>query len=437
MKTILRELIIEFHKDTLPDLMQRAIEIPLLPLTVRKAIVFIGMRRVGKTYLLYQHMKHLLAQGLEKYKLFYINFEDDRLDGFTSKDFQTLLNVYFELYPQAIFAKDLYFYFDEIQNIDGWEKFIRRLIDKEKMKIFITGSSAKLLSKEIATHLRGRCLVQEVFPLSFREYLDYHNTIPLNKLGSLTQKDSAVIKNYSQSYLARGGFPETLDLSDSLAQQIIQSYVNATVFRDVIERYQLTNPHIVKLFLMHCLQHIAAPLSVTKVFNTLKSRGESLGRASLYTYLNYFEDAYLLFNVPIFELSARKRQVNPSKIYCVDQSIILAYSMKPQMEHAAQLENAVYMHLRRQQYDAIYFYKTTTGKEVDFIAQHINGKLELYQVCYDLNDNKTLNREISALIEAAETLQLNEAWIITLDKTETIANNDCTIHIVPYWQWVL
>ena len=319
MKEVIQEMIREFHKDKLPKLFLRLLEIPELPKDIRKAQIFIGMRRVGKTYLMFQHMEQALAQGLAKEKMVYLNFEDDRLATFEANDFQTILNVYFEMYPYLMPADDLIFYFDEIQNIDGWEKFIRRHLDKEKMSIFITGSSAKSLSKDLATSLRGRNLETEVFPLGFNEYLHH---LGINDFKNPIAKEKAVILHHSKVYLRRGGFPETLSLSDTLHHRLIQSYVNAAVFRDVIDRHKLNNPHIVKLFLLHCLQAIAAPLSITKVFNDFKSRGESLTRARLYEYLSYFEDAYLIYNVPLYDLSFRKRQVNPSKIYCVDPGVV-------------------------------------------------------------------------------------------------------------------
>lgn len=434
MKEILKVIITEFHKDGLPNLFRRELNVPKLPENVRKAIVFIGMRRVGKTYLMYQHMKDLLSHGLEKEKILYINFEDDRLNTFSSKDFQTILDVYFEMYPNFTRATDLVFYFDEVQNIPGWEKFIRRLLDKEKMILFLTGSSAKSLSKEIATSLRGRCLKKEVLPLSFSEYLNYHG---IEEFHNISKKDEAIIKHYSQRYLIQGGFPEILSLTENLQSQVIQSYVNAAVFRDVIDRYQLNNPHIVKLFLLQCLQNIAGPLSVTKVHKTLKSRGETLSRNSLYDYLEYFEDAFLIFTVPIFELSSRKRQVNPSKIYCIDSGVIYSYSIKPQMELGIALENAVFIHLRRLDFENIFYYKTASGKELDFVAQNKNGSVQLYQVCLSLKDEKTKLREISALEEASKELDLTEGFIITQDEDEVIHLKNLTINIISYWKWSL
>ena len=434
MKEIIKEILIEFYRSPLPTVIRREVNIDTLPREVRKAFVFIGMRRVGKTFLMYQDMHQKIAHGLEKEKVLYLNFEDDRLSGFKVKDFQTILDVYYELYPHLIDGEDLCFYFDEIQNIVGWEKFIRRLLDKEKMSIFITGSSATLLSKEIATSLRGRCLESEVFPLSLSEILVYQKIDPSRLI---TSKDKAIIRHHAQNYLRRGGFPETLNLADHLHHQTIQSYINSAVFRDVIDRHKLKKPHMVKLFLMHCLQNIASPLSVTKVYNTFKSRGEELSRSTLYEYLHYFEDAYLICTVPIFEFSTRMRQVNPSKIYCMDSGIILGYSIKPETEHSACLENAVYIQLRRLHIENIFYYKTKGGKEIDFIAQHPNGTIDLYQVSVTLSDEKTRQREIAALIEAAAELGVKMAYIITSDTDETIEVDGVTVSIVPYWRWVL
>jgi uncharacterized protein len=434
MKEMIREILLEFNRSELTPYIHREVDIPKLPPSIRKALVFIGMRRVGKTYLMYQDMVGKLENGLVKSKLLYINFEDDRLAGFKAEDFQTVLDVYFELYPDFAQADDLNFYFDEIQNISGWEKFIRRLIDKEKMSLFITGSSAKLLSREIATSLRGRCLDTEVFPLSFKEYLKYKGVTDTQLL---TSKDKSVIKHHCQTYLQRGGFPETLDMPDNLHHQTIQTYVNSAVFRDVIDRHQLKKPHLVKLFLINCLQNISSLLSVTKIYNSFKSKGEELSRGSLYEYLQYFEDAYLICTVPIFNLSTRTRQVNPSKIYCVDSGIIAGYSIKLGMEFASSLENAVYIQLRKMHFENIFYYKTNSGKEVDFAAQHANGAVELFQVTVDLNDEKTKEREISALLHAAKELGIKEAKIITFDTSEILEIDSITLHILPYWQWVL
>lgn len=433
MKEILKQLILDFHAQTIPVGIDRRVNIAALPSPVRKAQVFIGMRRVGKTWLLYQYMKNLLALPLVKEKILYINFEDDRLSAFKVENFQQVLEAYFDLYPQYADASDLHFCFDEIQTISGWEKFIRRLLDKEKMHIFITGSSAKMLSKELATSLRGRCLTTEVFPLNFREYVSYHlKTVPKHA----TTKDQSQLRFLSRQYLKSGGFPETIFLDENLHRETIQDYVNTAIFRDVIERYQIKAVPVVKRFLSYCLQNVAAPLSISKVYQVFKSQGEIVGKNSLYEYVHYFEDAYLLFTVPLYDFSVRKRQVNPTKIYVADPGIIHAYSIKPLFELSSCLENAVFNVLRYQQ-DSIFYYKTKTGKEIDFVYAKKNGERILFQVALNLKEQSTREREISALIEASDELEISSLHLITLEEEENIEKSGKTIQVMPYWKWAL
>lgn len=427
---MLKQLIIDFHGDDLPQLISRQIDIPSVPKAIRKAFVFAGIRRSGKTYLAYQHMSELLASGLDKTKLCYINFEDDRLSAFAAENFQEVLDAYFELYPEHATAKDVYFYFDEIQNIEYWEKFIRRLLDKESMQIFITGSSAKALSKEISTNLRGRHMTTEVFPLSFQEYLSYHG---VKNLSRLTTKQRALVMHLQTQYLQQGGFPETLFIPSEQHRLLLQSYVNTVIYRDVVERYDVSNAHMVKQFLLHCLQNMSAPLSINKVYQAFKSMGEVLGKNSLYEYLGYFEDAYLLFAVPIFQLSLRKRQVNPKKLYCVDPGIISAYAMSADMVEGALFENAVFNALRRRSED-IYYYKTPSGREVDFVVQDNNGRVSLYQACINMKDSETREREVQALLEASQTLAAERCSILTIDHEETIKIGKVVVHVIPFWK---
>lgn len=361
----------------------------------------------------------------------YINFEDDRLIQFTVTDFQTILDAYFELYPNYSNDKSLHFFFDEIQNIVGWEKFIRRLLDKEQMKIYITGSSAKMLSKEIATGLHGRSITTEVFPMSFSEFLFYHKIQELNHLSS---KQLSFVRRLSYDYLQYGGFPETLFIEREAHRSLMQEYVNTVVYRDVIERHAISNAHVVKLFLMHCLQNISSSLSITKIYQSLKSMRENIGKNSLYEYLDYFEDAFLLFSVPIYDLSLRKRQVNPKKIYCADPGLIYAYSIKPERSQSASLENAVF-NVLRQKNNNIYYYKTRSTKEIDFLLQSDNNEIHLYQVCLEISSESTRNREINALVEATTELNAKFATIITLDQEDQINVKGVTISLLPFWKF--
>lgn len=431
MKQIIQGLIREFYDWEIPRPVSRAVSFPVLPSSVRKVHVLMGMRRSGKTWILYQKMHELLDAGLDRRKILYLNFENDRLEGFTSKDFQLILDAYFDSNPDLIKNDDLAFFFDEIHLIPGWEKFLRRLIDQEKMQLYVTGSSATMLSSEIATTLRGRGWAQEVFPCSFREYALFKKW-DIDR--TLTTKRASEQRRLAKEYLFWGGFPESVFLSNELHSMLLQDYMNTVVFRDVVERHSLDQVHQVRLFFMHVLRQLAAPLSVNKLFNKIKSLGHSIGKNSLYEYLSYFEEAYALFCVPIYDFSEQVRQVNPKKVYAVDPGIITAYSVKPEFEYAARLENAVFCALRRS-CKQIFYYRTKKHHEVDFVTLSERGEMQLYQVCHDMSHPDTRERETQALQLAMKELGLLQSFLITDDYEETLEVDSHHIHCIPFWKW--
>lgn len=432
MREVFEQLILDFHNSKLPVPSKR--EINILPLSgnVRKAYIFIGMRRSGKTWAMYQRMNELLSQGLDKSKIVYINFEDDRLISMQTKDFQSILDAYFGLYPQYLERQDLHFFFDEIHEIKGWEQFTRRLLDQEKMHIYISGSSAKLLGKEIASALRGRTLVTEVFPFSFREYLNFKG-LPLSK--KLSTKEKAMISHYMKDFLQYGGFPEAVSLDRRFFNDLLQGYIDSVIYRDIVERYNISNVHAIRELITFCLQNLSSLISINKIYNTFKSQGESIGKNSLYEFMGYLEDAYCIFSVPIFSHSRRKQVVNPKKIYGVDQGFITAYTVKPQFEESSRLENAVFCRLR-QRIENVFYYKTKNGEEVDFLTVMPNGKTALYQASVSIADKKAYDREVSTLTQAMEELSAKEGIIITLNDKKTIPLKKGTIHCIPAWQWL-
>lgn len=431
MKQVIQTLIKEFQDWEIPTPFVREIHFETFPINIRKVQVLMGVRRGGKTWIFYQKMHELIKNGLEKRKILYLNFEDDRLEGFSSQDFQEILDAYFDLNPDLIKSNDLAFFFDEIHLVEGWEKFLRRLLDQEKMQLYVTGSSANMLSSEIATTLRGRGWSQEVFPCNLSEYADFKGW---DKRLPLTPKRASELRKIAKDYLFWGGFPESLFLSKDLHSALLQDYMNTVVFRDVVERHKITNAHQVKLFFMHVLRQLAAPLSVNKLFNRIKSLGHTVGKNSLYEYLAYFEEAYALFCVPIYNFSQAVQQVNPKKVYAVDPGIITAYSIKPDFENAARLENAVFCALRRG-CKQIFYYHTQTKQEVDFLTLSETGNLALYQVCHDISHPDTRQREVHALFTAMQELELKTAFLITDDHEEMITLDGLTIECIPFWKW--
>jgi len=433
MKQVFKQIIIDFQETPLPQARGREFQLPGLPAGVRKAFVLIGMRRSGKTWSLYQHMQHLLQNGVQRDQILYINFEDDRLVNLTVKDLQSILDAYYELFPQYIDNKNLHFFFDEIHEILGWEKFIRRLLDAELMTIYISGSSAKLLSKEIATTLRGRAITREIFPFDFKEYLHFKNIVIPEKISS---KQKALFSHHVKDFLRWGGFPETIHAAPALHREILQDYIEIVVYRDIVQRHKISNAMAVKRLLIYCLQNSAALFSVNKLYNSFKSMGIAISKNSLYEFMEFFADAYCIFNVPLYHFSSKKTILASKKIYPVDQGMITAYTIKQNHEEAARLETAVFAHLRHHQPD-IYYYHTESNQQIDFLTVNSAGEIALYQSSLTLADPETKTREVNALRQAMSELNVNYAVIITLDEEEQITVDEGVIDCIPAWRFLL
>lgn len=432
MKEVIKQIIAEFHQEPIPVPAHRFVEMPQLPENVRKAVVYIGMRRSGKTWALYQQMHALMAQGIQKHQLLYINFEDDRLNGMKVHDLQFIVEAYWELYPDQMESYSLHFFLDEIAEIEGWESFIRRLLDKEKMQLYLSGSSAKMLSKEIATNLRGRTITREIFPLSFQEYAQYKK-FDIKKI--ITTKQRSQCYYLINQYLTWGGFPEVLEANVMLHRELLQSYMDSVIYRDIVERHDVKNHVVLRQLLLFCLQNPATLLSVNKLFQQFKSRGISVSKNSLYQYLSYFEDAYCLFEVPVYSFSLAKASLKPKKIYPIDTGLITAYSIKPGYTQGAILETAVFLHLRRN-YQEIFYYQTALGKEVDFLTVDPSGQMALYQVSLQMADAATRQREIVAMEQAMIELKLTQGVIVTMLESEEVSVVSGSIIVLPLWQFL-
>lgn len=398
MKQLLETLIEEFaeiqkaHNENIP----RLLKFPFAPQLIQVAI---GMRRTGKTYFLFQTIQKLLEEGVSQESILYINFEDDRLLPMDQKQLGQLIDSFYSLYPEN-HDRLCYLFLDEIQNVERWPLVIRRLYDSKKVEIYLTGSSAKLLSKEIASSLRGRSLTTEVFPYSFQEYFTAHDIPPLEQ--PLGTKKRDVYRKHLEEYLTTGGFPAVQKLHTNERRTVLQSYVDSVVFRDIIERHGITNTALIKYLIKALLKNSAAPFSVNKFYKDIKSQGHAVGKDTLYDYMNYLEDAFLVFSVPLFTESHRKREINPKKIYAIDTGLVSANLLTTD-NLGPLFENLIYLDLRRCGY-TVYYYKTANDYEIDFVAKHPNGSHELLQVAWDLSAPGVLEQEERALKEAEKEL---------------------------------
>ena len=394
-KLVFQQLIADAIERPLDHVVDREI---VVPVAVPKVISLVGPRRAGKTFVLYGLIR-ALRKTMPPECLVYINFEDDRLFPLQLSDLDGLIAGYYELYPEHR-DRTVYFFLDEVQEVPHWEKFVRRITDQEDCRVYLTGSSSKLLSQELATTLRGRTLSFEVFPLSFSEFLSFQRIKP----NLQTSKGKSIVVNVLQQYLRQGGFPELVFSPSSLHQRIIQEYLDLMIYRDLTERFSLKNPPLIKYLLKHLLQNIANPLSVHKVYNDLRSQGFRVAKNTVYEYLGYLEDAFVLFRVERWSRSVRQQAMNPIKIYAID--VAFRQAMSTHTDVGRLFENVVFLHLRRSGRVPYYF---LDRQEVDFYG----GDLPLINACYSLDSPTTRKREEDSLLSAMQSLNQAESWLIT------------------------
>ena len=429
-KEIFKELIVEFQNRQLPAIINRNIEVPI---NTKKIISIIGVRRSGKTFVLFQTIKKLLNEyKIPVERIVYINFEDERLE-ITKEDLNQLIEAYTELYPDISLDK-VYLFFDEIQNVQGWEKFVRRIYDSYTKNIFITGSNSKLLSSEIATSLRGRSISFTVYPLSFKEFIKFKK-IEIKKTDIYDIKKRAKIKSLFLEYMEFGGFPEVVFLEDeNLKIKVIQEYFEVMLYRDIIERFQVKNPLVLKYFVKRVVENVGKPLSVNNIYNELKSQGFKLAKDNLYSYLEILEAIFFSFIVKKYTKSVLKSELSHKKVYLIDNGFLNALSFSFKEKKGALLENILVKEFKARGNEVFYFKEK---KECDFVVVDNENNLTPVQVSLSLTDKETRKREIEGLIEALKFLGLNKGVIITLDEKEELEVNNYKIDIIPAYEYLL
>lgn len=391
----------------LKDIVVRDAQFPDAPNKIKVAI---GMRRAGKTYFIYQQILRMLDEGVNKTAILYINFEDDRLLPLNEQKLAKLVDSFYSLYPENHDRK-CYLFFDEIQNVSNWPIVIRRLHDTKNAEIFLTGSSAKMLSKEIATSLRGRSLAIEIWPYSFSEFMRAKKASVDRSLYDKRAQDR--LKQLFYHYLSDGGFPEIISYNPDVKQETLQDYLDVVIYRDIIERHNIKNPHLIKYMILSMIHNVGRPFAVNKLYNDLKSQGFQMGKDLLYEYADHIEDAYLAFSMSVYDKSLRKTRTNPKKLYAIDSGMVRALTLDYENDFGRLFENVVYLDLKRLGCK-IDYYLTKERYEIDFLAQTPRGFKKFFQVAWDMQDEKTLEREERALQAGMKELKI-EGEIITLD----------------------
>ena len=335
MKEIFKKLIIDSQEREFGELAEREYQIPL---TTRKIVSLIGVRRSGKTSLLFKLIENLRYQ-VDRENIVYINFEDDRLYPIELKDLDGFIEGFYELYPEKRDEK-IYLFLDEVQSIEGWELFVRRLHDTIKVQLFITGSSSRLLSSELATSLRGRTIAYEIFPFSFKEYLGYKKiTINLHSSRSIS-----FIRNAFNNYLREGGFAETFDETKDVQQRILKDYMDLIIYKDIIDRYGIKNYSLLKHLIKYFFVNMGTLISFNKLYNEYKSLGYRVGKDTLYDYISYLQEAYTLFTIPIFRNSVRQEMRNPRKLYAIDNGFRQLFDASLSRDYSKLYENLAFLH---------------------------------------------------------------------------------------------
>ena len=378
--------------------------------------VITGPRRVGKTYLVYQVVQSKYDKNTIK-KVLYINFEDERLIGFTYKHLNLIIESYKELYDGK---PD--FYFDEIQNIENWEKFARRLAD-EGYVVFVTGSNSKMLSRQIASTLGGRFMIKEILPLSFKEYLNFNN-VKLSKNYAFG-KSLEIVKKHFHDYFRYGGFPEVLKFEDK--RMYLSNLFQKLFYGDIIARYTLKNEKVLLLVVKKMAESVNNDTSVGRVKNLIKSVGLPVGNSTIFDYLKYMHEAYLLFSLENYANKFVEKE-SKKKYYFIDNGILMLFLNN---QDTKLLENLVYLELRRRN-KQIYFHKRNL--ETDF---YLPEDKVLIQVSYSISDIETEKREVKAIMKSNDELACKDVMIITYDTERQINHKGQNINVVPVWKWLL
>jgi len=384
--------------------------------------VFSGIRRAGKSFLLYQRMQQLMTHGMQWDEMLYINFEDERLTGMQAEHLNLLLEVHLEAYE-----KKPILFLDEIQNITGWEKFARRMADT-KHRVYITGSNAKMLSQEIQSTLGGRYIPVDIYPYDFREFLAA-NDIFITENSLLSTEAKAKILRKFNDYFYFGGFPEGAELP--ARRDYLTSVYQKIFLGDIAARHAVENTFALRILFKKLAESIKQPLSFTRIANIISSAGAKVGTNTIINYMEYAKDAWLINPIQNIAGKLVDKETVP-KYYFTDNGLLNLFLLDG---NTSLLENLVAINLLRKygRNDAVFFYQK--GVEVDFYVPDAHIAI---QVCYDLDNSAgTFDREVKALIKITEVLECRQLLIITRDTEKTLEINGRNIEVIPVWRWLL
>ena len=404
-----------------------------LPIKSQSIVTVVGVRRCGKSSQMQLSINALVEKGVPPEAILWVGFDDERLAGMKATDLEEVLEAYRELYPSQD-LKDVFMFFDEIQLIDNWELFVIRVFKSYCKNIFISGSNAKMLSQEIATTLRGWSIEEKIYPLSFVEYCQFTGT----KTHHLTEQETTNLRLKWDEYYMGSAFPEiVLTELKSLRDKKLQAYFDVMLFRDLVERHNIGNTSVLRYFIKRLMNNLTKPTSINAIYNDIKSQGFKISKDDLYLWADYACECFMFLRLSKFTPSLIEEQQSLRKYYFIDNGLRQAVLLPQSDDNGKLLENAVLLHLHRHLHplDKITYYSGT--KECDFVVQQEQQVKALYQVCWEMQETTTWQREMDGIIEASTMTKCDNLFIITHHDEEVIQQNGKTVKVIPAWKWML
>ncbi len=430
----MQRIIADFHARPLPILTARDEPIAFVR---DMSLAVVGARRSGKTYRTYQFVQDHLKRGGRLENVCRVQFNDHRLSDLTKGDLSSIDDAYYALYPEKRGREEVIFIFDEIHRIEGWEDYVLHLLDDPTHRVLITGSTSRLLRGEIAGGLRGKNMPVVLYPFSFQEFARHYAV----ESDVVTSRGQGHLRKLLRRYLQQGGFPGLLDAEERLHVDILQTYWDTMVLRDIIEAHPRANIPIAVFsnFAQALVARTACPFTVRAMVVGMREAGLSFTAETIYSYLRFLEEAFMVFTVPIFSASEKVRQRNYHKVYAIDWALANAVAPGEGVDPTRQLENLVYLELRRRGWEVSYF-RTLQGWEIDFVAvRKTAGRTRrmLLQVAYSVKGTAVQDRELRGLPETVRHLRADSATVVTFNDEASADLDGVRVDIVPAWKWLL
>ena len=412
------------------DVIERDVQ---LPIDRKKIITIPGVRRCGKSTLMEIAINNLVQSGVARERILWLGFDDERLRNMTSEELDEVVTSYMEMFPD-IAIRETYMFFDEIQLIKDWEYFVLRLYKTYCKNIYVCGSNATMLSRELSSALRGYPLEYETYPLSFNEYCRFKEI----STNSYLEQDRARLRIAFEAYNQESAFPEiVLTPSKSEQLKLLHGYFDTMLLKDLAEHYKISNISVVRYFVKRIMANLTKPTSINAIYKDIKSQGLKVGKDDLYLWANYICDIFMFVRISKYDRSLVKEQKSLDKYYCIDNGLRGAVLMPQSDDNGKKLENTVFMQLNRMKLpsDKIYYYQGNS--ECDFVLQRGDRVVQLIQVTWDMANENTRERELTGILEASLATGCNNLLIVTKEEETTITREGKQINVMPAWKWLL